>query len=106
MREPTYFILLSLATQPRHGYAIRKDIQFLSDQRISLSASTLYTALKRLLDQGWIMREADQSPNTTRERKVYRLTEIGQAVLEAEVARLEALVAAAGQREVRRSTSG
>ena len=106
MREPTYLILLSLATQPRHGYAIRKDIQFLSDHRISLSASTLYTALKRLLDQGWIIREPDQSANTARERKVYRLTEIGRSVLEAEVARLEALVAAARQREVRRGVAG
>ena len=106
MREPTYFILLSLATQPRHGYAIRKDIQFLSDNRITMSASTLYTALKRLLDQGWIMREPDPSANSARERKVYRLTEIGRTVLEAEVARLEALVAAAGQRKVSRSAPG
>ena len=106
MREPTYFILLSLAAQPRHGYAIRKDVLFLSENRISLSASTLYTALKRLLAQGWIMRDADQSANSGRERKVYSMTEVGRTALEAEVARLETLVIAAHQRSVRRSASG
>ncbi len=104
LREPTFFILLSLATGPRHGYLIMKDAAYLSEDRVTLSTSTLYTALKRLLDQGWIRREDDpDSKESGRERKVYRLTDLGLRVLEAEVDRLEDLVFAARRRAVGKS---
>ena len=54
MGEPAYFILLSLAAGPRHGYAVLKDAEELSEGRMSLSVSTLYTALGRLQEQGLI----------------------------------------------------
>jgi DNA-binding PadR family transcriptional regulator len=101
LREPTFYILLSLAPRPRHGYAILKDVSFLSEDRITLSTSTLYTALKRLLERGWIRREDDPNAgDSERERKFYRLTDLGQQVLEAEVGRLEALVGAAHRRAI------
>lgn len=101
LHEPTFFILLSLATEPRHGYAIMKDVIFLSEKRVLLSTSTLYTALKRLLGQGWISREDDPaSKENGRERKFYRLTDLGRRVLEVEVERLDGLVLAAHQRAV------
>lgn len=47
---PAFYILLSLAPGQKHGYAIMKDVEALSDGRLSLSTGTLYGALKRLLD--------------------------------------------------------
>jgi DNA-binding PadR family transcriptional regulator len=81
-----------------------KDVAFMSENRVSLSTSTLYTALKRLLDQDWIRRDENlEKDEISRERKVYRLTELGRQVLEAEVSRLESLLHAAHQRTLERS---
>jgi DNA-binding PadR family transcriptional regulator len=99
--ETTYFILLSLAAGHRHGYAIMKDVQEISQKRVVLSTGTLYGALKRLLELGWIERVNDPTADENgRERKAYRLTHLGQAALDSEVERLNQLVAAAGQRVV------
>lgn len=101
LTETTYFIMLSLAPEPKHGYAIMKNVKVLSDHRITLSTSTLYSALKRLLEQGWIERIEDPNPNETdRPRKVYRLTDLGGRILDAEVARLHTLITAARMRVV------
>jgi DNA-binding PadR family transcriptional regulator len=101
LTEATYFILLSLAPVPRHGYAIMKDVRQLSHERVTLSTGTLYSALKRLLEQGWIRRAVD-AENTTigRERKSYCLTQIGRGTLEAEVQRLQSLVSVAQVRRL------
>ena len=93
LTESTFFILLSLSTGPRHGYAILKDVQGLSDGRIMLSTGTLYGAIKRLLDQVWIVRldsELDMELDG-RGKKVYQLTDLGRKILLAEVERLEDL---------------
>src|SRR3970040_362613 len=96
LTESTYFILLSLSAKPKHGYAIMKDVQALSENRVILSTGTLYGALKRLLDQGWIVRSDDPDPDdSARDRKVYRLSEHGRRVLKAEIARLQKLLTAA-----------
>ena len=93
LREPTFFILLSLAPSPKHGYAILKEVEALSEGRVRLSTGTLYGAIKRLLDDGWIRRVDDPQPNNTqRERKPYTLTELGRRVLTAEIERLRKLV--------------
>ena len=101
LTEATYFILLSLAPSPRHGYAIMKDVHNLSYGRVTLSTGTLYTALKRLLDTGWIRRvdEADAAANGRR-RKDYQLTDLGEHILQAEVQRLKGLVSAARLRPI------
>ena len=93
LREPTFFILLSLSPGPKHGYAIMKEVETLSDGRVLLSTGTLYGAIKRLLDDQWIRRVDDPIPNETdRERKAYALTEQGRRVLNAEIERLRRLV--------------
>ena len=93
LREPTIFILLSLSPGPKHGYAILKEVEALSDGRIKLSTGTLYGAIKRLLDRNWIKRVEDPLPNNTdRVRKAYALTERGRRILNAETQRLEKLV--------------
>jgi DNA-binding PadR family transcriptional regulator len=97
--ETTYFILLSLAQGPSHGYAIMKDVRQLSLERVVLSTGTLYGALKRLLELRWIERSDDPAAGENgRERKLYRLTNLGQAALDDEIERLNVLLAAAGQR--------
>ncbi len=101
MTETTFFILLSLAPGPSHGYAIMKDVQQRSRERVVLSTGTLYGALKRLLELGWIERTGDPADEEHgRERKSYRLTYLGQVALDSEVERLNGLLSAAGQRVV------
>jgi DNA-binding PadR family transcriptional regulator len=96
LTEATYFIMLSLTPESKHGYAIMKDVMTLSDNRVVLSTGTLYGALKRLLERGWIERVEDLESNETgRPRKFYRLTNLGRRILGAEVARLRTLVTAA-----------
>ncbi len=99
LTETTFFILLSLTPYPRHGYAIMKDVKSLSKDRVSLSTGTLYGALKRLLELEWIERVDNPNQNQTgRIRKAYKLTDLGQHVLDAEIARLQTLVRAADLR--------
>jgi DNA-binding PadR family transcriptional regulator len=99
LTEATFFILLSLSPAPKHGYAIMKDVTELSKGRIVFSTGTLYGAIRRLLEQGWIKRVSDPEPNPTdRERKSYTLTEKGRKVVNAEIERLQSLLAAAKHR--------
>ena len=93
LSEAVFFILLSLLPGPKHGYAIMKDVQALSDSRVNLSTGTLYGALKRLLEGGWVQRVDDGQDETGRERKAYTLTQLGKGILEAETARMQNLVA-------------
>jgi DNA-binding PadR family transcriptional regulator len=95
LSESTFFILLSLAPAPKHGYAIMKDTRALSDGRVVLSTGTLYGALKRLLEQAWIRRVEDRGNGTARDRKAYALTNQGRRVLSAEIERLQKLVSTA-----------
>ena len=95
LTEATFFILLILSPGRKHGYAIMKDVSQMSSGRIVFSTGTLYGALKRLLDQGWIVRlgEGDDSrEETTRSRKEYELTSLGRNILSAETARMQQLV--------------
>jgi DNA-binding PadR family transcriptional regulator len=95
LTETTLYILLSLVPGPKHGYAIAKDVQGLSNNRVVFSTSTLYTALKRILDDGWIERvgEDPEPDEAGRPRKTYQLTELGRRTFRLEAERLQALVA-------------
>ena len=97
--EPVTYILLSLIPGPKHGYAILKDMEGLSDGQARLSVSTLYESLGRLLHEGMIERVEDASGKSTlRPRKIYRLSQLGREVLAAEINRMEGLVARAARR--------
>jgi DNA-binding PadR family transcriptional regulator len=99
LREPTFYILLSLSSGEKHGYAILKEVEAHSKGRVQLSTGTLYEALARLLDQELIERVAldagdeaqDQHPG--RPRKSYRLSPRGLRVLQAETERMRQMVA-------------
>ena len=100
--EPVLLILLSLATRPRHGYAILRDTEEISNGRVRLSTGTLYGALRRLLDEGWIERFEEE--DTSRGKQAYRLTSRGRRNLQMEVSRLKQLTRAAALRVARKET--
>jgi DNA-binding PadR family transcriptional regulator len=94
--EPVLLILLSLVDQPRHGYALLKDIEALSNGRVRLSTGTLYGALRRLLEHRWIAR-FDQ-PDTSRDKQAYKLTAEGHKQLRRELERMRQLTRTASLR--------
>src|SRR5580658_3016946 len=96
LSEPVLLILVSLADTPRHGYALMKDIESLSQGRVRLSTGTLYGALRRLLEDRWIERFAQE--DTAREKQAYRLTPTGRLQLNAELDRMKQLTRAAEAR--------
>ncbi len=91
LTETSFFILLSLATTPKHGYGIIKEVEAFSAGRVVLAAGTLYTALRRMLEDGWIERLEDNSGDS-RERKLYGLTDLGYRIFELETRRMQKLV--------------
>ena len=102
MTEPVLLILLSLAEQSRHGYAILQDTEAMSDGRVRLSTGTLYGALRRLLEDGWIERVRDE--DQSRGKQAYRLTSRGRRNLQMEVSRLRHLTQLASTRVARKET--
>jgi DNA-binding PadR family transcriptional regulator len=102
LTEPVMLIMLSLAGQPRHGYAILKDVEQMSSGRVMLSTGTLYGALRRLLDDGWIERFEEQE--RSRGRQAYRLTAGGRRNLQTEISRMKHLTRLASLRVARRET--
>jgi DNA-binding PadR family transcriptional regulator len=94
LTEPVILILTSLAGQPRHGYALIKDIESLSGVR--MSTGTLYGAIRRLLEDQWI--EPFEQQDTSRDKQAYRLTAEGRRQLEGELKRLQQLTRAASAR--------
>ncbi len=102
LTEPVFLILLSVADQPRHGYAILKDVEEISNRRVKLSTGTLYGALRRLLHARWIERvEEHDSP---RGRQSYRLTASGRRNLQLEVSRVKHLAQVASLRVAQRGS--
>ena len=91
----TFDVLVSLADQDRHGYAILRDILERTGGRIRLSPSTLYAVIRRLLESG-LIEELDERPDPAHDderRRYYRLTALGRRVARAEAARLTRLLA-------------
>jgi len=86
-------ILRTLAAGPRHGWGISQRIQQLSREVLRVNQGSLYPALYRLEERGWIASSWDASENN-RKAKFYRLTRSGQAQLERETANWQRLAAA------------
>lgn len=94
-----YHVLLALATESRHGYGIIKHIGERTGGRVSLEAGTLYAAIKRMKEEGWIEEEPAVRGADTR-RRTYAIAKLGREVLLAESQRLEAMVDMARDAEV------
>jgi len=95
-----YFILLARAAGRRHGLAIARDVDALSDGQVRLWPATLYASLDELQDTGWIeeIDDRDERPQESEKRRIFRLTAAGRRVLTAETDRLAALVRVARAR--------
>jgi len=92
--EATFHILLALADEDRHGYAIIREVAARTDGKLRLSAGTLYRSIQRMLEQGLIVepRERPAPEHDDERRRYYRLTPIGRRAAEAEMRRLTELV--------------
>lgn len=90
----TFHILLALADEDHHGYAIIQDVAARTGGELKLSAGTLYRSIQRMLEQGLIVETRDRpAPEDDDERRrYYRITADGTAAAKAETRRLGQLV--------------
>jgi len=110
LTPPVFYILLSLSLGERHGYDILKHVRATSGDTVRLGPGTLYTALKRLLDEGLIVEVAHLPASSldaaNERRRYYRLTERGRDILTGELRRFEQALALARRGNVYGEVSG
>src|SRR5215218_7665333 len=90
----TFHILVALAREDRHGYAIILDVEERTGGELRLSAGTLYRSIQRMLEQNLIRETRDRpAPELDDERRrYYRITSFGETVARAEAQRMSSLV--------------
>ena len=90
----SFHILLALADEDRHGYAIIQEVAMRTGGELKLSAGTLYRSIQRMLEQGLIVETRDRpAPDEDDERRrYYRITAEGTAAAREEARRLAQLV--------------
>lgn len=104
--DQVFHILLSLVDEPRHGYGILQEVERRTGGQVVLGSGTLYSAIKRMWESGWV-EEAPAPPDSDdARRKYYRLTAVGRDVVRHETRRLEALVRQARAKEVLTEAEG
>jgi PadR family transcriptional regulator PadR len=86
-------ILKTLSLEPKHGWAIAKRIQQISNEALQVHQGSLYPAVYRLEEQGWIKANWRETP-TGRQAKFYTLTRAGRKRLEIELANWDRLSSA------------
>lgn len=92
LTEAYYYILVTLGSDPAHGYGIMQEIERMSSGRVQIGAGTMYTALSTLLAKG-LIENAPVADGSDPRRKVYAITPAGVRTVEAEIRRLEELLA-------------
>jgi len=95
LHKDTFHILVALAAHDRHGYSIMQDIAARTGGEIRLSPSTLYSAIRRMLEDG-LIEELEERPDPEHDderRRYYHITREGRKVALAEARRLEKLLA-------------
>ena len=92
--EATFHILMAVAEDDRHGYAIIQEVAARTDGVLKLSPGTLYRSIQRMQEQGLIQETAERpAPELDDERRrYYRITSFGRAAAKAEARRLAQLV--------------
>jgi DNA-binding PadR family transcriptional regulator len=98
----TFHILMAVADEDRHGYAIIQDIAARTDGALQMSAGTLYRSIQRMQEQGLIVeaRERPAPEDDDERRRYYRITPFGFAVARAEARRLTQMVKLARARGI------
>ena len=92
LSEAAFQILLALSDRPRHGLGVAAEVESRTQGRVTLGASTLYTAFRRMRDDAWIAEVQAPTGEDDPRRRFYALTPTGQFVLSSEARRLETLV--------------
>jgi len=94
LQPAVFHILIALADRERHGYSIMQDVAARTEGKVQLSAGTLYSSIRRMLEQGLIeeLAESPDPASTDERRRYYRLTKFGRRAAAAEVERLTSLV--------------
>jgi DNA-binding PadR family transcriptional regulator len=89
-----FFILFALADGEKHGYAIMRSVANLSGDKVRMGAGTLYSTIQRLLELDWIeeTEHAGEPSDHESRRRYYKLTKQGDAILSAEIDRMESVV--------------
>ena len=89
-----FHILVALADRDRHGYSIMQDVDARTGGKVRLSAGTLYTAIRRMLEQGLIeeLRDSPDPGSADERRRYYRVTRMGRDVALAEAKRFSELL--------------
>jgi DNA-binding PadR family transcriptional regulator len=97
LRPIEFHVLLALAGDERHGYAILQEVAALTGGELQPEPGTLYRALHRMLKDGWVAESARRPAADVDDerRRYYRLTPAGRRVASAEAERLSRLVAVA-----------
>ena len=98
----TFHILIAVADDDRHGYAIIQDIAARTNGELQMSAGTLYRSIQRMQEQGLIV-ESRHRPDPEEDderRRYYQITTFGTAVARAEARRLTDLVKLARARGI------
>ena len=92
-----FHVLLALAGEDCHGYAILKEVEFSTNGKVKLSTGTLYGIIKRLLADGLIaeLRSRPAAAEDDERRRYYRLTPFGRQVAAAEAQRMDQVLAIA-----------
>ncbi len=101
-----FHVLLALAGDDLHGYAILKEVELRTGGKVRLSTGTLYGIIKRLLADGLIA-ERRSRPSETEDderRRYYRLTPQGRQVATAEAERMDEILAIARSRNLLKKT--
>ena len=87
----SFHVLLALLDEPKHGYAVMQEVDRLSYGAVKMGPGTVYTTVKRLLDDG-LIEEIEPADGSDARRRSYRVTGLGESVCRAEVRRLSRLI--------------
>ncbi|MFD9947782.1 PadR family transcriptional regulator [Nonomuraea sp. NPDC059023] len=92
-----FHVLLALAGEPAHGYAIMRFVEHVSGGAVKLGPGTLYRTISRLLADGLVeeTEEGDPAAPHDARRRYYRLTRAGEAAARAEAELMARMVTAA-----------
>jgi DNA-binding PadR family transcriptional regulator len=101
-----FHVLLALAGDDLHGYAILKEVDLRTNGKVRLSTGTLYGIIKRLLADGLVVerRTRPAEPQDDERRRYYRLTPLGRQVATAEAERMDEVLAVARARNLLKKT--
>jgi len=102
-----FFILFALADGEKHGYAIMQSVSRISDNQFRMGPGTLYSTIQRLLDLDLIEETKGVGGQSDHEdqRRYYKLTRTGKAILAADISRMESVVRLARDKKLVPKTS-